>query len=256
MLTAFFFCFKDQSALREGHERQRYLDYQDYQVLYLNLFRSSHQRCSTGVRKLKRCSQKFLTKFTRKTPVLESLFQILLKKRLWHLFSCEFCEISKNTFFTEHPFHLLILQSWRLLLLFIDLSLTFLSPLCSQLQVPYTQCVCFTTQLFLMIAVAIFPVFYVLFLKLNLFPALHMCSVLPFLLPTERCLLDCVIDRKVRDIIFEAILSPSEHATRIFRIQPAFQQSTFFETKISDNGKHKKHATNKIRSSRPEVFCK
>ena len=53
-----------------------------------------------GVRKLKRCSQKFLTKFTRKTS--ESLFQILLKKKLWHLFSCEFSEISKNTFFTEH----------------------------------------------------------------------------------------------------------------------------------------------------------
>ena len=27
----------------------------------------------------------------------------LLKKRLWHqVFSCEFCEISKNTFFSEH----------------------------------------------------------------------------------------------------------------------------------------------------------
>ena len=27
----------------------------------------------------------------------------LLKKRLWHrCFSCKFCEISKNTFFTEH----------------------------------------------------------------------------------------------------------------------------------------------------------
>ena len=26
----------------------------------------------------------------------------LLKKRLWHVFPCEFCEISQNTFFTEH----------------------------------------------------------------------------------------------------------------------------------------------------------
>ena len=26
----------------------------------------------------------------------------LLEKRLAHVFSCEFCEISKNTFFTEH----------------------------------------------------------------------------------------------------------------------------------------------------------
>ena len=29
--------------------------------------------------------------------------ETLLKKRLWHqVFSCEFCEISKNTFFSEH----------------------------------------------------------------------------------------------------------------------------------------------------------
>ena len=27
---------------------------------------------------------------------------ILLKKRLAQVFSCEFCELSKNTFFTEH----------------------------------------------------------------------------------------------------------------------------------------------------------
>ena len=33
-------------------------------------------------------------------------------------------------------------------------------------------------------------------------------------------------------------------------------EATFFVTKIFDNGKYKKHATNKIRSSRPEVFCK
>ena len=26
----------------------------------------------------------------------------LLKKRLWQVFSCEFCEISKNIFSTEH----------------------------------------------------------------------------------------------------------------------------------------------------------
>ena len=29
---------------------------------------------STGVKKLKRCSKKFLTKFARKTPVLEFIF--------------------------------------------------------------------------------------------------------------------------------------------------------------------------------------
>ena len=145
---------------------------------------SLNQRCSTTCKSiLKMCLQKFLTKFRRKTPVLESLFKNLLKKEtLAQLFSCEFCEISKNTFFTEH-----LLQSWRLLLLFIDLSLIFLSLLCSQLQVPYTQCVCFTTQLFpsYMILVAIFPVFHFLFLKLNLFPAMHLCSVLSSVLSSD-----------------------------------------------------------------------
>ena len=77
-------------------------------------------------RKLKRCSQKFLTKFTSKTPVLVSFLKSIKKETLAQLFSCEFCEISKNIFFTEH-----LLQSQRLLLLFISLSLTFLSSLCN-----------------------------------------------------------------------------------------------------------------------------
>ena len=63
-----------------------------------------------------------------------------------------------------------------------------------------------------MIAVAIFPVFYFFFLKLNLFPVLH-CALLS--LSADRALLDCVIDRKVRDVIFEAILSPSERNQNI-----------------------------------------
>ena len=127
------------------------------------------------------------------------------------LFSCEFCEISKNPFLTKH-----LLQSWRLLLLFIDLSLTFLSPLCSQLQVPYTQCVCFTTQLFLMIGVAIFPVFYFFILKLNLFPALHLCSVLLFLLPTERS--QTVLLFKKCETLFSRLFLARQNVTRIFRI--------------------------------------
>ena len=65
-----------------------------------------------------------------------------------------------------------------------------------------------------MIAAAIFPVSYFLFLKLNLFPALHLfslCSVLPFVPSSaDWALLDCAIDRRVRDIIFEAILSLSK----------------------------------------------
>ena len=70
----------------------------------------------------KMCSWKF-RKIHRKTPVPEAFFNkvaglrsaTLLKKRLWpqasnfikkealvQVFSCEFCEIPKNTFFTEH----------------------------------------------------------------------------------------------------------------------------------------------------------
>ena len=33
-------------------------------------------------------------------------------------------------------------------------------------------------------------------------------------------------------------------------------EATFFVAKIFDNGKYKKHATNKIKSSHPEVFCR
>ena len=66
-----------------------------------------------------------------------------------------------------------------------------------------------------MIAVAIFPVFYFFFLKLNLFSALQFVLCHLFSLSADWALLDCVIDRKVRDIIFEAILSPSEHYQNI-----------------------------------------
>ena len=41
------------------------------------------------------------TKFTVKHPC-QSLF-FIKEETLAHVFSCEFCEISKNTYFTEHP---------------------------------------------------------------------------------------------------------------------------------------------------------
>ena len=47
----------------------------------------------------KRCFYKFC-KIHRKTLVPESLF--IIKETLAQVFSCEFCEISWNTFFTEH----------------------------------------------------------------------------------------------------------------------------------------------------------
>ena len=47
----------------------------------------------------KRCSLKF-RKIHRKTPVPGCNF--IEKETLAQAFSCEFCEISKNAFFTEH----------------------------------------------------------------------------------------------------------------------------------------------------------
>ena len=68
--------------------------------------RSSHPEvlCKKGVLKNS-------TKFTGK-HLCQSLFfnkvaglrpASLLKKRLWHVFSCEFCEAFKNTFFHRTP---------------------------------------------------------------------------------------------------------------------------------------------------------
>ena len=60
---------------------------------------------------IKICSHKFF-KIHRKTPVPESFLiklNIFFKKEtLAQVFSCEFCEISKNTFFTKHLWWLLL----------------------------------------------------------------------------------------------------------------------------------------------------
>ena len=55
--------------------------------------RSSHRKCS----------KIFFCNIHRKTPVLESLFNcIFIKKSLQHVFSCEYCEIFKNTYFEKN----------------------------------------------------------------------------------------------------------------------------------------------------------
>ena len=60
--------------------------------------RSSHRRCSVRKGVLKN-----FTKVYGKLPVPESQACNFIKKEaLAYLFSCEFCEISKNTFFTKH----------------------------------------------------------------------------------------------------------------------------------------------------------
>ena len=57
-------------------------------------FRSSHLRCSVRIGVLRN-----FAKFTGK-HLSQSLF--FKKETLAQVFSCEFCETSKNTFFTEH----------------------------------------------------------------------------------------------------------------------------------------------------------
>ena len=51
---------------------------------------------------VKKCSEKF-RKIHRKTPVPEpQACNFIKKETLAQVFSCEFCETSKSTFFTEH----------------------------------------------------------------------------------------------------------------------------------------------------------
>ena len=69
--------------------------------------RSSHRRCPTGKGVLRNfakftgkdlCQSLFFNKATDLRPAT-----LLKKEALAQVVSCEFCEISKNTFFTERP---------------------------------------------------------------------------------------------------------------------------------------------------------
>ena len=64
----------------------------DSKSSYMN--RSSHQRCS--IEKVFLNASLFLRKLQA------SGLRPIKKETLAHVFSCEFCEIFKNTFFTEH----------------------------------------------------------------------------------------------------------------------------------------------------------
>ena len=63
--------------------------------------RSSHHRCS-----IKKCVLRNFTKFTGKNLCQGLFFNkvagLIKLQTLAQVFSCEFCEISKNTFFREH----------------------------------------------------------------------------------------------------------------------------------------------------------
>ena len=55
----------------------------------------------------KLCQSPFFNKVAGLRPVT------LLKKRLWQMFSCEFREIFRNTFFTEHLRWLLLNKTYK-----------------------------------------------------------------------------------------------------------------------------------------------
>ena len=110
------------------------------------------------------------------TVVSVSFLKFIKKETLAQLFSCKFSEISRNPFFQRTSYCLG--DCCFFLLIFLSPSFHLFVP--SQLQVPYTQCVCFTTQVFFMIAVAIFPVFYFLFLKLIFVSSLSFVLCSPF----------------------------------------------------------------------------
>ena len=73
-------------------------------VSKVTTYRSSHLRCS-----LRKDVLRDFAKFTGK-PLCQSFFfnkvaglSLFKKETLPEVFSCKFCEISKNTFFTKHP---------------------------------------------------------------------------------------------------------------------------------------------------------
>ena len=63
--------------------------------------RSSHRRCSVGEGVLRNFA-KFLGKHLCQSFFFEKVAGLRKKETLTRVFSCEFCEIFKNTFFTEH----------------------------------------------------------------------------------------------------------------------------------------------------------
>ena len=78
--------------------------YKPFKLLF-HASRSSHHTCSVRkavLRKFIKFTEKHLWKSVLFDKVAGLSTAALLKKRLPQVFSYEFCEISKNTFFTEH----------------------------------------------------------------------------------------------------------------------------------------------------------
>ena len=58
--------------------------------IFLNIYRNSHRRCSV--------KKGVLTRFAK----FREVCNFIKIETLLQVFSCEFCEMPKNTFFTEH----------------------------------------------------------------------------------------------------------------------------------------------------------
>ena len=72
---------------------------------YFSTNRSSHRRCSVKkvFLEISRNSQESTCARVSFLIKLQAAFNLIKKDTLVQVFSCEFYEISKNTFFTEHP---------------------------------------------------------------------------------------------------------------------------------------------------------
>ena len=97
-------------------------------ILLSILFRNSQQRCSVrkGVlRNLAKFTEKHLYQslFYEKVAGLPEACNFIKIETLAQVFPCEFCEVSKNTYFTEHLWETVSICSisgpiiWRILLL-------------------------------------------------------------------------------------------------------------------------------------------
>ena len=76
--------------------------------------RSSRRRCSIWKGALRS-----FEKFTRKHPC-QGLCNFIKKETLAQVFSCEFCKISKNTFFAEHAW---ATASWQIIVMILSVIL-------------------------------------------------------------------------------------------------------------------------------------
>ena len=154
-----------------------------------------------------------------------SFLKSIKKETLAHLFSCKFSQLF---------FHRTILQSWRLparkccffLLIFLSPSLGQLpSQLArySQVAILYSLCLLYNLAIFYDSCSYLSSLFF-LCLKLNLFPAFHLCSVLPFLqgsfcrphiLLQTKLFYTALLIKKYETLFSRLFLAPSERNQNI-----------------------------------------